>query len=138
MARKKYTDPCRRRAQPAQNVLPMDIEVIELFDDYLHDGKGVKAMHLLYDTAFSVDFAEGIEVPEDIIPHVQELEIFEQPDDIIHDEEDLGAAGLAVDMSFESDESLEFRDRLSSNKEANGRAMTIVIAGGTIKFIIKI
>lgn len=96
MARKKYTDPCRRRAQPAQNVLPMDIEVIELFDDYLHDGKGVKAMHLLYDTAFSVDFAEGIEVPEDIIPHVQELEIFEQPDDIIHDEEDLGAAGLAV------------------------------------------
>ena len=36
-----------------------------------------------------------------------------------------------MDMPSESDESLGFRDRLSPNEEANVRAMTIIIAGGT-------
>ena len=66
---------------------------------------------------------------DDTITHAKELEVFEQPDDIMHDEEGLGIVGLAMDMPSESDESLGFRDRLSSNEEANVRAMGIVIAG---------
>jgi len=32
-------------------------------------------MQLLHDTAHSVDVAEGIEEPEDTIPHAHELEV---------------------------------------------------------------
>ena len=131
MARMKYTDPRRRRAQPAQNVVPVDIEVIELSDDSLHDGEGVEATELLDDTAHNVDVAEGIEVPVDTMAHEEELEVFEQPDDIVHDEEGLGVVGVAVHMPSESDESLGFRDKLSPYQEANVRAMAIVVAGRT-------
>ena len=76
MARMKYTDPRRRRAQPAQNVVPVDIEVIELSDDSLHDGQGVEATELLDDTTHNVDVAEGIEVPVDTMAHEEELKVF--------------------------------------------------------------
>ena len=103
MARIKYTDPRLRHVQLAQNVVPMNIEVIELSDNFLHDGEDVEAIELLHDTAHSVDVTEGIEVPDDIIAHGEELEVFEQLDDVMHDEEGLGVVGLAVDMPFESD-----------------------------------
>ena len=125
----KYTGPRRRRAQPAQNEVPMGIEVIELSDNFLHDEDGVKATILLDDTAHSIDIAKRIEVPDDTMAYAEELEIFEQPDDIVHDEEGLRVIGLAVDMPSESDESLGFRDRLSPNEKTNVTAMTTFIGG---------
>ena len=51
----------------------------------------------------------------------------------MHDEEGLGVVGVTVHMPSESDESLEFRDRLSPNQKANVRAMAIVVAGRTME-----
>ena len=71
MARMKYTtsgkrstDP-RRRQQPAQPVIPMEIKVIELSDD----------------AAPTVEVAHGIEVSDATPTQAEEVEVLAQPNE---------------------------------------------------------
>jgi hypothetical protein len=100
---KRFAAYRRRReqaAQPAQPIVPREIEVIELSDD-------VEVVELSDNTTSIVERAEEIEVHDATTTHAEEVEGLGRPDEIMLDEEGLGVGlRVNVEIPFESNESM--------------------------------